>query len=433
MQVLLVEDVDSQIEAIIAIADAGITFHVAKTRDAAFALLTSVEFDVAVCDMHIPPATGVVADTEHGLAVLTAIRAQSPGTPIIAFTAYKTADVLSVLLEEQRYEDFLGTLNDRAMLTIVEKDALPEFIETLMELAQSIDELNSIEVARGLVQPPLGASMERVVRLYARRKGCALVHAEAMSGGRSGVPVLRLTLERRDGSSGGAAVARIASVPAAIEERRRFEQRVSGALPLGSYAEITGVVQAGAGATGAVFYQVADVHEPLFTQLARSESDAATAVSKLAVHHAVWTAGAPATDESVGEIRRVFMDDLAWERNVVRCGLSPDVVAAVEGVLVLARRSTVHGDMHVGNVLVATDPVLIDFASVARRAHMYGSRHPGTECALPPGRVRVGVRVANGGPTEPLVGIGCIRGGSTIPRVPASVPDMGLCVGSRRP
>jgi len=364
MRVLLVEDQQATIEAITSSFGAEVTFEVATTRDEALELIGQSTFDVAVCDLKIPASTEPVADVEHGLAVLTAVREQCPGTPIIGFTAYKTKEVLELLLQEQRREDYLGVLDDRPMLRVMEKDELPEFLIALEELRLQFEALERIELPMELGQERPDPLVCRVLQVYARQKGCVIAHVSPLTGGRSGVPVLRISMERADGSGGGTAIARLAPLALIEEEHRRFTQRVSGSLPIGGYAESIGVVRAGAGSMGGIFYQLADDYRSLFEVVTEDDERAAQAVVNLAEIQAPWREGAPASDVLLREMRRLLIDDQRWSDSAPRRGLDAARVAAVEAARIRIRRGTVHGDLHGGNVLVAALPVLIDFAAV---------------------------------------------------------------------
>jgi CheY-like chemotaxis protein len=364
MRVLLVEDQPEQAEAVTSAFDEGVVFDVATNRDEALALIDGRNYDVAVCDLKIPPSAGTVAEVEHGLAVLTAIRARCPGTPIIGFTAYKTKEVLDLLLGEQRQEDFLGTQLSRPMLSVIDKDELPEFLRLLGDLQGEFDALDNIDLVLGLGQQELDSLTCRVLRVYARQRSCVIVRVTPFTGGRSGVPVLRVKMEKSDGTAGGSAVARIANIADVDEERRRFQQRVSGVLPLGTYAEIVGVVQAGAGPRGGVFYQLAEDFRPIFAVMAEDDDRAATAVDRLQFVQSNWRAGAPADEVPTRDIRRVLIADEPWRDSLSRCDLNEEAVEVIERSRVLIRRGTVHGDLHGANVLVASDSVIIDFAAV---------------------------------------------------------------------
>jgi CheY-like chemotaxis protein len=364
MRVLLVEDQSATVEAITSSFGPDVVFDIATTRDEALELIEQPHFDVAVCDLKIPASTEPFADVEHGLAVLTAIRERCPGTPIIGFTAYKTKEVLDLLLQEQRREDYLGTLLERPMLSVMEKDELPEFLEVLENLRIEFGALDRIELPLELGQEKQDPLVCRVLQVYARQRECVIVHVTPLTGGRSGVPVLRVRMEREDGSGGGTAIARLAPLAMVDEEHRRFTQRVSGILPMGGYAESVGIVHAGAGHLGGIFYQLADDYRPLFAALTEDDEKTAEAVARLAVIQAPWCEGAPAAEVTLREIRRLLIPDDRWSDCAPGCGLDPASVTAVEASRILIRRGTVHGDLHGGNVLVATNPVLIDFAEV---------------------------------------------------------------------
>lgn len=364
MRVLFIEDDPAQVEVVIRTFQGQIDFDHVATRDDALALLEAGTYDVAVCDLKIPPTSEGVADVEHGLAVLTAILDRCPGTPVIGFTAYKTKEVLELLLREQRREDYLGTLEPRPMLRVMEKDELPEFLAELQALQTEFDLLESIEVAMAFGHQPVDDLVRRVLRVYARQRQCVILHILPLTGGQSGVPVLRIKMERSDGSMGGSAVARIARVPAVDEEFRQFQSRVSGVLPIGGYAEIVGIVKASAGLLGGVFYQLAEDYRPLFEILADDDDRAAAAVEHLQTLQGPWREGAPAEQISMREVRRILISDSRWAACSARCGLDAGSVAELESRTIRVRRATVHGDLHGENVLVADRAVMIDFASV---------------------------------------------------------------------
>jgi CheY-like chemotaxis protein len=367
MRVLLVEDREDQIAAITsAFEPAAVTFVVAPDRDAALDCIEKNKFDVAICDLRIPSSSGdSVSDVEHGLAVLTAVRERHPGTPIVTFTAYKTKEVLDLLIREQRQEDFLGEMSESPMLRIMEKDELPELIALLDEFLLGVEALEDVEVAVGLGHEPLAWEIERVLRIHARQRGCVVTKVSQLAGGLSGVPVLRVELERADGSSGGSAVARIGRLKTVEAERVLIQQRVSGVLPLGGYAEIVAWVRAGAGDTGAVFYQVAENAVSLWQVIQSDPTRAGDLVSQLATVHERWTSNAPASTARVGDVRSLLIGDQRWEAVRARGGLTPETIEAVEAKDVYVRSGTIHADLHAGNVLVAESPILIDFASVA--------------------------------------------------------------------
>lgn len=365
MKVLYVEDNLQQAGAVMARFHPSIEVDLARTRDEALTLISQRNYDLAICDLHIPPVAESIGDVDHGIAVLTEMRARHPGTPVVGFTAYKTKEVLTLLFDQQRYGDYLGTLQAQQMLRIMEKDELPEFLTFVDELRTEFETLDQIQIVVGLGHLGFDDLTNRVLRVYARQRGCSIVHVEPLTGGQSGIPVLKLQLERPDGSSGGSAVARVAEVAAVEEERRRFQQRVSGVLPMGSYAEVTGDVHDGAGNLGGVFYQLAENYRALFDVVVANSEQAAAAVARLHEIEGPWRERAPALDVPVRDVRRLLISDDRWAGAMHHCGLDAAMSTALEMVQVPIRRATAHGDLHGDNVLVAAEAALIDFASVA--------------------------------------------------------------------
>jgi CheY-like chemotaxis protein len=320
--------------------------------------------DVAVCDLKIPTQALAVAEVAHGMAVLTAIREQLPGTPIVAFTGYKTREFLDVQLKAQVREDYLGAASESPMISVFEKDQLPELVEHLERLSQDFKTLSEVDLVTE-TGPALRWDVQKVVQIYARQRSCVVCHVSPLGGGYSGVPVLRVKMEKAVGADGGSAVVRLATVASVRAEQGLHTARVSGILPLGSYAEITGVVTAGAGDLGGAFYQVAEDARPLWEIPAVDDQRAASAVETLSERLAAWTSSVPSHTLPLSEIRRSLLGDDNWEAAVTRCGLTVEEATIIEQTNIHIRQGTVHGDLHGGNVLVGEDPVLIDFATVA--------------------------------------------------------------------
>ncbi len=152
MRILLIED-DPEIVAVFETEFAAPAFDLdhATSRDAARDLLATASYDMAVCDLRIPSSPGALdEDVSHGRAVLTQLLSDHSGTPVIAFSAYGTVELMQDLLRKARQEDFLGEGVPHEMLAFFSKDQLPDCVGLLHSIAELIDGLNRIEIATGM-------------------------------------------------------------------------------------------------------------------------------------------------------------------------------------------------------------------------------------------------------------------------------------------
>ena len=363
MRLLLVED-DPEVVAVFEVefaAGTAILDH-AGCRDDAMAVLAGSSFDAVVCDLRIPSTDGALDDdVAHGRAVLTTILETHPGTPIIAFSAYGTVEIMQDLLRRARQEDFLGEGTPREMLVFYSKDQLPDCVALLHGFAESVETLGQIEIAVGLANIQLPWEDERILRVYARRLGASVVRVSPLTGGLSGSRVLRLRLEAA-GAHVASVVAKLDTVAAVCDEQHRVETLVAPVLPSGSYPSAVTLLRAGAGSRGGIFYRFAGGYDrSLFDAVAGGAgAEVVAAVRQLTEP---WREGAPVEQLNLETIRNSLVQS---------ADLPQDLQGAVrsdESVEVSARRCTTHGDLHLFNVLVPDDgqPMIIDFAAVGSR------------------------------------------------------------------
>lgn len=362
MRILLVED-DLEIGSVFEaeFIDGGFELFLAHSRDEALNHLGSARFDVVVCDLRIPSSADALdEDVTHGLAVLAQLLNEHSGTPTIAFSAYGTVEIMQDLLKSARQEDFLGEGSVREMLSFFSKDQLPDCLQALHDMAESIVALDSIEIATGMVNLDLSWEHERVLRVYARRLGATVIRASALAGGLSGSRVLRLRLEA-SGAHVASVVAKLADIRWVVDEQQRVELLVAPTLASGSYPSAVTLVRAGAGTCGGLFYSFAGGYERSLYELVNAPN-APELVGAIRGQLAPWRDGAPVADMTIHDIRDllVTLDDLPPEL------LGP--LAQDENRSISTRRSTAHCDLHVFNVLVSdtNDPMVIDFGAVTQ-------------------------------------------------------------------
>lgn len=187
MKVLVVED-ETYWRDLIDVAfgtHATIEVVFAASRDAAIASLNSNRFDLVVLDLRIPTRDGELdAHTDHGLAVHGHVLEVSNGTPVIILSAYGDENVMPSLVAGARRGDPFGTRSADMMLEFFKKgDFSPAFVDRVETIAQSITALDGIEVATGAAPVTLDPLEERVLRVFSRRYGGAIIRVTPLTGG----------------------------------------------------------------------------------------------------------------------------------------------------------------------------------------------------------------------------------------------------------
>ncbi len=198
MRVLLVED-DLLMSEVLAEAFESSPielFHVQSRDGAIDALGGEGPFDLAICDLRIPPTDAARdADLAHGLAVCDHIRDTAPGTPIIVFSAFGTLEVLGKRLARAPNLDIVGR-DEWPLLDHADKDRLDEFTDQVLGLAHEIETLHrEIEITWGGAAADLTRLEQRAILIYARRRAGVIVRARVLAGGRSSARTLRLDVE----------------------------------------------------------------------------------------------------------------------------------------------------------------------------------------------------------------------------------------------
>jgi hypothetical protein len=207
------------------------------------------------------------------------------------------------------------------------------------------------------------AEVARVVKIFARRLDGSVVEASRLPGGLSDTTTLRLRVNDRRGRLKGIAFAKVGSVAVISEEASRFDRFVSPLLPVGSFAGLQLQVQAGSGATGGIFYQLAEAAPSLFELMQTHPELGAPIVQTLSERLQRWQDGG------------VVVEEISIDQLRVLARLPPIDVALMPAGrdwlelmarTIPVRRATQHGDMHGDNVLVylGNQPVLIDYAEV---------------------------------------------------------------------
>ena len=360
MRLLLVED-DPEIVDVFQqeFASGAHELRYAGSRDDALAQLESGSFDVIVCDLRLPSTASVLDDdVTHGRAVLTRVLSEHSGTPVIAFSAFGTVQIMQDLMKSARQEDYLGEGTEREMLQFFSKDQLPDCLATLHEISESISSLDTIELATGVANLDLSWEHERVLRVYARRLSANVVRASSLTGGLSGSRVLRLRLEAA-GAHVASVVAKLDDIHRVSAEHQKVERLVAPVLQPGTYPSAVTLVRAGAGTCGGLFYRFAGGFERSLFDLA--DEARAEVVGALRAQLDPWRDGSPVEEATIEDLRMLLISESEL------LGAAGDSLAADESRRISIRRATSHCDLHVFNVLISDndEPMVIDFGAAA--------------------------------------------------------------------
>ncbi len=373
MRVLLVEDDDSITEAITrTLIESGIpglpSVSCAASKNAALEALAGGPYDLIVCDRRIPTENeGLDAADEHGDAVCAAARQASPGTPIIVLTGFADLRQATKLLQTSRTADVFGTGIEQPLTNLIEKDELPKALETILETARQIAQLEEIELVwEGPEGDRLRWTEARVVRLYARHLNGTMARVWPLGGGLSEARTFGVTIEAPDGRLRARTVVKLGRLDRIADEERRYREHIAAMLSVGAYTPLAGKVDVGAGDVGGLFYTLADDYRRSLFDVVRNDPDAgATTVQHLGQILARWTTSSRRELRSIGDIRRELVGDQTMQ---VKCApqLRELDWETFERRNVNVNICSQHGDLHGHNVLVSDhgQPVLIDYGDV---------------------------------------------------------------------
>jgi CheY-like chemotaxis protein len=366
IRILLVEDDTEDAEALIDSVTSGCEarFTVARSRDAALAALDEAQFDLVICDLRIPSIEGALDESpEFGQAVHDHILTQSPGTPAVILTAYEPSRTeLAKTLTSRPFGDPFGVGTSSAMTIYFEKDQLPEVIQYIIALAESVAALEAIEVAQGTTGLELTDAERRTLQIYARRRNGSVIKLEPLSGGLSGAKTVRIEVRAPDLTLCARAVAKIDDLRSIREEVKRVKEHASSLLAAGTFPAVADTVETGAGAMGAIVLAAADPSvTSLFNFLSAHPGDGGQLLTAVRTALEPWRQQRTGGQMTVREVRSM----VATDEDVARAqeGLDFDL-GRTEGLTIQVAKCRDHGDLHGGNILVAESGqlLIIDYA-----------------------------------------------------------------------
>jgi DNA-binding NarL/FixJ family response regulator len=374
MRVLLIEDDPVFLEDIVpklrrTTGSTGI-LTVAESRDSAIkalndAALKNEFYDIFILDLKIPTIDrGGDAEIEHGKTVFYHVLNFAPHTPVYILTGEDAKSLFNDLLTEAAPIDVWGARQLIPTIQMKWKEDVTQFFDELDSVARCIADTDDIEISTPR-QPslPLTAQQNRVLRVFARRRGGHSCEVAPLEGGLSSSRVFRVAAKGIRGHRRIVAAGKIADIAVVKDEVDRFNRHVLG-LEVGAYAPIVDIVEAGAGLTGGVFYRLLDPNSrSLFSSLATNPTRVPAVVAKVRDITKPWIAGEEPAQ--VVDIRRRLVGDKDANELVRKHNLSR-VKKFFVSKRIQVRQACLHGDLHGGNILVDRHwkPRLIDFSEV---------------------------------------------------------------------
>lgn len=367
MRVLIVEDEGASLRRF---ADAlaaedfasAVEVTTARSLDTAIEIIDAVDFDLVICDLHIPRETGGEPEIDHGIGAYEYVTTVQPGAPTILITGSGDDRRARQLAAARQPSDIFGVNEAYPMADFVFKDEMDDCMRRIGDIVLQLGALEEIELVTGSSEEWPSALQARALRIFARRNGAKLVEVSAL-GGLSGNAALRATLMRDAGTPVASVFAKLGPLDELQDEASRYHEAALR-LPAGAYAPLLDKVEGGAGRVGGLFYGLAEQHQSSFFEwLARSPEDVEHTIARLREVLDTWRDQDEMEEVLITTLRR---DRVASSELTDHAPALGDECWSFEKRRVPIRRSLQHGDLHGENVLVAESgaPLLIDFANV---------------------------------------------------------------------
>lgn len=373
MHLLIIEDEIANVDLLVATIGKKLKpfrFSVASNRESAIALLQDGWYDIAFCDLRIPPSDADnIPDVVHGEAVIQEIRERHMGMPIIVLSGYLTIDHREEFQIAGHQRDCFGEGSNHPMIRVYDKVHLIHAIEAIVSDGLKLNRLESIEVIPYDEKPLSLKDFERrVLRLFCCKVGGSLLRASRVTGGLSSSNVFKITAEAIDGSVKANAYAKVGRWSSLRDELKRYNMHVSPILLPGDFATLYQWVDAGAGPYGGIFYQHAHIETiNMYDTIHDHPNDVQKVIEELQRIEGHWTVAGANSEMTIADLESECIGEAAIDIRAVTSELCrPDFS---DGSFA-CRKSIQHFDLHGMNILVHRSshppkPILIDFGRVS--------------------------------------------------------------------
>lgn len=366
MKILIVEDDGEYVRAIqreVSELNTHAIFTVAASLASAREHLADAFFDLIFLDLKLPTVDGAVdEEPEHGHAVFTDARRLLPGTPIFVLTGSPAEPFIEKLIGHTQQVDVWGDGKIPSVQFLAKFRFGTEFRQAVTPYLRGFDGIFEVELDRGTVD--LSPQEHRLIRIFSTRRRAVKCDVRQLSGGLSGVKVLRLKLTDVQGAPMYDCVCKIASRDVVFDESNRFDAHISRLDPKATPRKLD-VLEYGAGDVCGIFYGLAAGFESdAFAVAAQNDDACAELVCNLETLTAPWRQGVPQTRKLIREIRASCISDDKFSG--LRASIPHKWIEEFEQRAVQVINGCGHCDLHGLNVLVSPPAlaILIDYGDV---------------------------------------------------------------------
>tara|TARA_R110002049_G_scaffold148242_2_gene311165 strand:+ start:23094 stop:24461 length:1368 start_codon:yes stop_codon:yes gene_type:complete len=237
-------------------------------------------------------------------------------------------------------------------------------VESVVSLGEYLELIQLVDINSNGSNLFLVSGQKWLLQSFASQYDGVSCNVETLDGGLSNSRVFKLDVKDSSGLSRISAVAKMGSSIECLMEDENFKKQVTR-LPANSYASQIGLYRNISSSMASVFYRLLKpTDQPLFDFVSANPARAEELINGLKENLDSWALSSVTRRVQVSDVRKIFVDDDQVSLYVEQFGL--DWVAEIERIYFYSRSSTVHGDLHPGNIFVSEDESasLIDFSDI---------------------------------------------------------------------
>jgi CheY-like chemotaxis protein len=322
-------------------------------------------FDLLILDLGLPLTDdGPDEAVEHGQDLFAIAQEKCPGLTIIVLTGSTTTSWGERLGRFANNVDLWGSGAPSNTVDYIRKEDVDDLYREVERISAEVAAVDAIRINTRGRQFNLHAGWERAIRIATRKLGGTIAEISPLSGGLSRVRVFLVKVIDASGAKIATLAAKLGDRTEVADEIAAYDRHVQR-LPVGAFPHRTETLELGLCGKGAIFYRLADDYRAtLFDVIAEDPQAAVRVIQRLKGNVQIWIDAATVQSRTIAELRRHVLWDEEFAELKGRHALDVD---DIEAMAVDVRIGCVHGDLHGGNVLIASPPdaVIIDFGEVS--------------------------------------------------------------------